>query len=40
MTIGPRHSWDTSIPAPMAEAFGLSPEEIQAMSQIKDKLWN
>lgn len=40
ITIGPRHSWDTDTPAPMAEAFGLSLEEIQAMSQIKDKLWN
>lgn len=40
ITIGPRHSWDVNMPAPMAEAFGLSQEQIQGMSQIKDKLWN
>lgn len=40
ITIGPRHAWDPAIPAPMAEAFGLSAEQIQAMSQIKDTLWN
>lgn len=39
ITIGPRHSWDPHIPAPMAEAFGLTLDEIQAMSHIKDKLW-
>lgn len=40
MTIGPRHSWDTNTPTPIGEAFGMTLEQIQAMSQVKDKLWD
>ena len=30
-TIGPRHSWDTSVLPPMAEALGMTPAQYQAM---------
>lgn len=32
MTIGPRHSWDPTVPSPLAESLGLTPEQIQSMS--------
>ncbi len=31
ITIGPRHSWDTSVPTPMNETFGVSREQMLAM---------
>ena len=36
ITIGPRHSWDPLTPPPMAEAFGLTLDQIQAMGQKKE----
>jgi hypothetical protein len=33
ITIGPRHSWDPRTPPPMTEAFGLTLDQLQAMSQ-------
>ena len=35
MTIGPRHSWDPTVPPPMSEALGLSPEQFQALYAAK-----
>lgn len=35
ITIGPRHSWDPNVPSPMAEALGLTAEQIQAMNLTK-----
>ena len=34
-TIGPRHSWDPSVPPPMSEALGLTPDEFQALYAAK-----
>ncbi|WP_088282624.1 SDR family NAD(P)-dependent oxidoreductase [Ideonella sp. A 288] len=31
LTIGPRHSWDTQTPGPMAAALALSPEQMAAL---------
>ena len=35
ITIGPRHSWDPTVPPPMAEALGLKPEQLQALYAAK-----
>ena len=35
MTIGPRHAWDPTVPPPMADALGLTPEQGQAMFAAK-----
>jgi NAD(P)-dependent dehydrogenase (short-subunit alcohol dehydrogenase family) len=35
ITIGPRHSWDPTVPPPMAEALGLRPEQLQALYAAK-----
>lgn len=32
-TIGPRHSWDPSVTPPFAEALGLTPAQLQALTQ-------
>ncbi len=31
LTIGPRHSWDADTPSPLADALGLSPEQLRAL---------
>jgi NAD(P)-dependent dehydrogenase (short-subunit alcohol dehydrogenase family) len=35
ITVGPRHSWDPTSPSPFAQAMGLDPEQIAAMTSAK-----
>ena len=35
MTIGPRHAWDQTVVPPMAEALGLTPEQMQRQYAAK-----
>jgi NAD(P)-dependent dehydrogenase (short-subunit alcohol dehydrogenase family) len=35
MTIGPRHAWDPTVIPPMAEALGLTPEQMQSQYTAK-----
>ena len=34
-TIGPPHSWDPTVPPPMSQALGLTPEQFQALYAAK-----
>lgn len=37
LTVGPRHSWDSSAPSPIGQLLGLTPEQMQALrSSTKD----
>jgi hypothetical protein len=35
MTVGTRASWDPSIAGPVAQALGVTPEQLRAMAAAK-----